>query len=50
MAAVDAAVRFQTGFPDTHLAADVQPFDLRAQQPMSSPQVVEAVLGLPQTR
>jgi acyl-coenzyme A synthetase/AMP-(fatty) acid ligase len=50
MAVVGAAVQLQTGFPDTHLVADVQQFDLREHQPMSSPQVVEVVLGLPQTR
>ena len=50
MAAVDAAVQLQTGFPDTHLVVDVQLFAKRAQQLMSSLQVVAVVLGLPQTR
>jgi hypothetical protein len=50
MAAVDAAVRFQTGFPDTHLVEDVRRFDLKERLPMSSLQVVAVVLGLPQTR
>ncbi len=50
MAAADAVVRFQTGFLDTHLVADVQRFDLKAQRQTSSLQVVAVGLGLPQTQ
>jgi hypothetical protein len=49
-AVADVVARLQTGFPDTHLVADVQPFEWRAQQLMSSLQVAVVALGLPQTQ